>query len=85
MLTKEQKVKNIFCFLAILFGEDINLAQKIMGMSPDYLIEKFERYVLSDRYQADWGLHPSLRRGVFDVYCQKHKLNITSYDEGDLT
>lgn len=80
-LTKEEKVKNIFSFLALVFSEDINLSNKIMNLDPDYLIEKFERYVLSSRYEADWGLNPSLRRGVFDRYCIKYKLKITSYED----
>jgi hypothetical protein len=81
MLTPEQKVKNIFAFLAIVFGEDLELAEEIMEMRPEYLIEKFDRYVLSDQYQADWGLHPSLRKGIFNRYCIKHKLNIISYED----
>ncbi len=80
-MTKAQKVKNIFAFLSIVFGDDLELSSKILKITPDYLIEKFERYVLSNRYEADWGLHPSLRQGIFDRYCIKHKLEITSYDD----
>lgn len=80
-LTKEEKVKNIFCFLAILFGDDLNLSEKIMRMTPEYLIEKFERYVLWPMPASDWGLHPSLRSGIFDKYCKKYKLKITSYSD----
>lgn len=77
-MTTEQKVKNIFAFLSILFGEDLELAHKIFEMPPDYLIEKFERYIESPRYEADWGLHPSLRRSVFDRYCEKYALTISA-------
>jgi hypothetical protein len=80
-LIKEEKIKNIFTFLTIVFGDDLHLSSKLINMTPDYLIEKFERYVLSHQYEADWGLHPGLRRGVFDKYCIKYKLKITSYDD----
>lgn len=73
----KQKVKNIFAFLSILFGEKNNALVEIMDMPPDYIIEKFERYVLSTRPESDWGLHPSLRRNVFDRYCEKWDLPIT--------
>ncbi len=75
-LTTEQKAKNIFAFLTLVFGEDLELSKRIMDMSPDYLIEKFERYVESDRYQADWGLHPSLRRGIYNRWCEKNLLSL---------
>lgn len=80
-MSREEKVKNIFCFLAIVFGEDLNLSEKIMKMTPEYLIEKFERYILSPIPESDWGLHPTLRSGVFDIYCKKYKLKITSYSD----
>lgn len=47
--TKEDKLKNIFAFLSILFGDDLVLIDKLLKMSPDYLIEKWERYVESLR------------------------------------
>lgn len=77
-MTKEEKVKNILAFISILFGEEYDLVPAIMKMSPDYLIEKFERYVLSDRPQSDWGLHPSLRRNFFNRYLEKYKIDISS-------
>lgn len=74
MHKRETKVKNILSFLAILFGEDDIWWTVIMEKHPDYLIEKFERYILSDRSEWQWGMHPSLKRSVFDQYCQKYEL-----------
>ena len=78
-MTREEKVKNILAFLSILFGEEYDLSTAIMKMNPDYLIEKFERYCLSDRPESDWGLHPSLRRVFFNKYCDKYDIEITGY------
>lgn len=78
MLTTEEKVKNIFAFLSILFGENLELSTKILDMPPDYLIEKFERYIESTRYEADSGLHLTLRRSIFDQYCEKYYLTISA-------
>lgn len=79
-MTEQQQIKNIIAFLAIFFGESKLWHEEIMKFPPDYLIEKFERYIESDRYGADWGLHPSLRRNVFDVYCEKHKIPHKEYE-----
>ena len=73
-LDKKEKVKNIMAFLSIIFGEDYDFANALFKMHPDYLIEKFDRYVLSDRPESDWGLHPSLRIEFFNEYCDKYKL-----------
>lgn len=74
-ITVTDKVKNIFMFLSILFGErffnELDVMGHCMKFSPDYLIEKFERYVLSSRPEFEWGMHPNLRSDVFDVYCKK--------------
>lgn len=70
-ITKEEKVKNIIVFLSILFGEDLHCYERIMEFSPDYIIEKFERYVLSQTPESAWGIHPIFQRGVIDVYCEK--------------
>lgn len=75
-MTTEDKVKNIIAFLCIMFGENSNCLQEIMNIPPDYVIEKFERYVLSTRDESDWGLHPTLRRDAFNRYCEKWKLTI---------
>lgn len=71
----QNKVKNIFAFLSILFAEDATMIKKIMDFSPDYLIEKWERYVESERTEHHSGLHPLLRSGVFDNYCERWGLN----------
>lgn len=70
-LTKEQKVKNILAFLAIIFGEDADLARKIMNFSPDYLLEKYERYIDSTAPEHEYGLHPLLRNRLFEPYLIK--------------
>lgn len=80
-LTTEERVKNIFVFLSIIFGEDLNLSEKILEMSPEYLIEKFNRYILSSKAESDWGINPSLRLKIFDKYCRRYKLKITSYND----
>lgn len=81
MMTDTDKVKNIIAFLAILFGESRLWEEEIMNFKPDYLIEKFERYILSTQNEHDWGLHPSLRRGIFEPYCIKHELTHEQYVE----
>ncbi len=75
-MTDEDKVKNIISFLFIIFSETIidtndmlNLA--ILNIPPDYLIEKFERYILSNRVEHPWGIHPTLRHQLFNRYCKK--------------
>jgi hypothetical protein len=68
-MTESDKIKNILSFLVILFGET-DFIDHIMRMSPEYIIEKFERYVLSGRVEHEWGIHPTLRRQVFDKYCK---------------
>ncbi len=80
-MNKTQKVKNIMAFLSIIFGESNIWNETIMNFTPDYLIEKFERYVLSTSPESDWGLHPSLRRNIFEPYCIKHNLPWKQYEE----
>jgi len=72
----ECELKNIFAFLSILFGEDLYLSQKLLEMPPSYLIEKWQRYVMSDREEHPWGLHPNLRHDYFDSYFDKWKEEI---------
>jgi len=73
-MTKTEKVKNIFAFLSILFEENEECLEEIMRFSPDYIIEKYMRYIESLIPESPWGLHPSLRRSVFDKYCEKYGL-----------
>ena len=80
-MTEQQQIKNIVAFLSILFGESKLWHEEIMQFPPYYLIEKFNRYIHTTRYGADWGLHPSLRRSVFDVYCHKYKIPYQEYEE----
>lgn len=72
----EEQLKNIFAFLSILFGEDLFLSQTLMDIHPHYLIEKWERYVMSIREEHPWGLHPTLRHQYFDRYFDKWKKEI---------
>lgn len=80
-MTKEDQVKNIIAFLSILFGESDVFCNVIMKFPPDYLIEKFNRYILSQRDEHSWGLHPSLRRNVFNEYCIKYGLDTKQYKD----
>jgi hypothetical protein len=75
-MTNNEKVANIIAFLSILFGEDCAAYEKIMDLSPEYIIEKFERYVLSSRIEYPWGMHPSLRNQVFQAYVNKWSLEL---------
>lgn len=70
-MTKSDQVKNILAFLGIMFAENTEVYKEIMRKSPSYLIKKFERYILSQRDEHEWGLHPSLRRTYFNSYCRK--------------
>lgn len=75
-MTNQDKIANIFTFLCILFGEKYELLNEIFDMSPDYIIEKYERYIESNRIEYMWGMHPNLRRNIFDPYIRKWKLDI---------
>lgn len=76
-LTKPQKVANILAFLAILGDEDVYFHDAVMRLSPDYIIEKFERYVESTRVEYPWGIHPVLKQEVFQRYVDKWKLELS--------
>lgn len=73
-MNDQSKVKNIMAFLCILFGENKEALKAIFDFSPKYLIEKYERYIESDKSESEWGLHPNLRTYVFDEYCSKWNL-----------
>ncbi len=75
-MTNHEKIANIICFLSILFGEDNEAFNKIMEFHPNYIIEKFERYVLSQRDEYSWGMHPSLRINTFQRYVDKWELEL---------
>lgn len=80
-MTEQQQIKNIIAFLSILFGDSKLWHDEIMKFNPEYLIEKFNRYILSTRNESNWGLHPSLRKSVFESYCIKHKINHNQYTD----
>ncbi len=80
-MTDQQQIKNIIAFLTILFGESKVWHEEIMKFSPEYLIEKFNRYIETTRFGADWGLHPLLRQSVFNVYCAKHGIPSDKYED----
>jgi hypothetical protein len=80
-MTTQQQIKNILAFLSIFFGESKLWHEDIMKFPPDYIIEKFIRYIQSTRHESDWGLHPLLRRNVFEPYCKKHKIPFEQYGE----
>jgi hypothetical protein len=52
-MTKKEviKLKNIVAFCALMENHD-----GIIGKSPDYIMEKFNRYCLSDVDECPWGL-----------------------------
>ena len=60
-------------FLYILFGETswFDLIERI---HPDYVIEKYKRYVESNKKdEFEWGMHPLLKER-FDEYCERFDL-----------
>ena len=75
-MTKHEQIANIIAFLAILFGEDSESWETVMSFTPDYLIEKFNRYIESSRVEYPWGLHPSLRNNRFHRYVDKWELEL---------
>jgi hypothetical protein len=75
-MTKNEKVANIIAFLTILFGKDNAVFEKLMDFSPDYIIEKFDRYVLSMRVEYPWGMHPSLKNRRFNLYTNKWRIEL---------
>lgn len=80
-MTKHEKVANIIAFFAIIFGEDSKSWSTVMEFTPEYLIEKFERYVLSTRIEYLWGMHPSLRDYRFHSYVDKWELELKENNE----
>jgi hypothetical protein len=78
-MTEHQQIKNIIAFLSILFGESALWEDEIMEFYPDYLIDKFNRYIHSAQNQSDWGLNPSLRRQVFNRYCEKYDIQPSEF------
>lgn len=75
-MTKHEKVANIIAFFAIMFGEESEAWAAVMKLNPNYIIEKFERYVLSNRVQYPWGMHSSLRSNRFHRYVDQWELEL---------
>lgn len=75
-ITDCHKVANIIAFFAIMFDEDSSVWEEIMEINPNYIIEKFERYVLSTKVEHPWGLHPNLRDYRFVDYINKWELEL---------
>ena len=75
-MNNEEQVKNILTFLTLIFGDSDVWHDEIMKFPPYYLIDKFNRYVMSTRGESMWGIHPSLRKYIFNKYCEKWKISI---------
>lgn len=60
----EDQIKNILAFLSIILHDKEECLKELMRLSPEYLIEKFNRYILSGRSEHEWGL-------LFDMYLFK--------------
>jgi len=80
-ISKHEKIANIVAFFSIMFGEDNAAWQSFMKLHPNYIIEKFERYVLSMSIEYPWGLHPSLRNYRFNDYVDTWKLQLKDEEE----
>jgi len=76
-MTKHKQIANIIAFLSILF-EDSDEFETIMKFDPNYMIEKFNRYIESSKIEYPWGLHPSLRNRVFQRYVDKWELELSN-------
>lgn len=59
-MTQQQKVENIVAFFSIIFRANNAAWNEVMKLSPEYIIEKFERYVMSSAVEYPWGIHSSL-------------------------
>lgn len=73
---KQIKIKNIIAFLSIIFSEDELILSSLFKKSPDYLLEKYERYLNSNKDESLRGMHPALRKQIFNKYCEKWNIKI---------
>jgi hypothetical protein len=80
-MTNHEKAANIIAFFAIMFAEDSDAWEAVMELNPNYIIEKFERYVLSMKVEYPWGMHPSLRSHRFHAYVDKWELDLKNEEE----
>lgn len=77
IMTKNEQIANVIAFLSIMFGDDWEVFGKILDFHPDYIIEKFNRYIESTRVEFPWGMHPSLKSTCFDRYMNKWKIELS--------
>lgn len=75
-MTNHEKVANVIAFFAIMLGEHSASWAEVMKLDPNYIIEKFERYVLAIDVEYPWGLHPLLRNQRFHAYTDKWALQL---------
>jgi hypothetical protein len=73
-VTKHEQIANIIAFLTILFGENTEVWSEVLKLHPDYLIEKYVRYIISLRIEYPWGMHPTLRNNRFHDYVDEWEL-----------
>lgn len=77
-MTKNEQIANVIAFLSIMFGEESHqVFDDILKFSPDYIIEKFNRYIESTRVEFPWGMHPALRSSCFNRYLNKWKVELS--------
>lgn len=74
------KVKNIIAFLSIIFAKNTDLLSVLINFSPDYVIEKYNRYIETTKDDSCWGIHPNLRNHVFNEYCKKWHIKVNNDD-----
>lgn len=82
-MTKNEQLGNIIAFLSIVFGdEDPRVFDRIVELHPDYIIEKFNRYIESTRVEFPWGMHPALRDHAFYKYMRRWQIELDVNDYG---
>ena len=68
--------KNLLAFLFIMSN-----GSEIFSKSPDYIIEKANRYLdvknIRDEEEFYWGLHPALKK-AYDAYCEQWEWQINN-------
>lgn len=80
-MTNNERVANIVAFFCIMFGENDEAWRAVMELNPHYIIDKFNRYVVTMRVEYPWGLHPSLRNHRFHRYVDKWELELKEDEE----
>jgi hypothetical protein len=70
--------KNLLAFLFIM-GDG-----SMMTKSPEYIIEKANRYIdiknIKSEVEFEWGLHPTLKR-AYDAYFFQWEVHINNLDK----